>query len=53
VDELVPVVCADVDEDRYDVARYYLWARVRKLHADGAAHGEDPAGIDAPWVSMS
>jgi glyoxylase-like metal-dependent hydrolase (beta-lactamase superfamily II) len=51
VDELLPTVYADVDEALHPVARYSLWAHLRKLDADGAAHGEDPTDIEAHWAA--
>ena len=53
VDELLPTVYADVDEARHPVARKSLWAHLRKLAADGAVRGEDPADIEAPWASTA
>ena len=50
VDELMPTVYADVVDALLPVARYSLWAHVRKLAQDGRACGEDPADITAPWV---
>jgi len=53
VDELVPSVYADVDGERFPVARQSLWAHLRKLEAEGAARTDDPSDIDAPWASGS
>jgi glyoxylase-like metal-dependent hydrolase (beta-lactamase superfamily II) len=53
VDELLPTVYADVDEALHPVARYSLWAHLRKLDADGAAHGEDPTDIEAHWAAIA
>ena len=47
VDELVPVVYADVHEALYPVARRSLWAHLRKLADDGRATVDDPDDIDA------
>ena len=49
VDDLVPTVYADVPEALYPVARYSLWAHLRKLGAEGRARGDDPADIDTTW----
>ena len=49
VDDLVPVVYADVHEMLHPVARYSLWAHLRKLGDEGRALGDDPDDIDAPW----
>jgi glyoxylase-like metal-dependent hydrolase (beta-lactamase superfamily II) len=51
VDDLVPVVYADVDEALHPVARYSLWAHLRKLGAEGRARGSDPDDISAPWTA--
>ena len=53
VDELLPTVYADVDEALHPVARYSLWAHLRKLDADGGAHSEDPADIEAHWAASA
>ena len=47
VDELVPVVYADVHEALYPVARRSLWAHLRKLVDDGRATVDDADDIDA------
>ena len=53
VDELVPTVYADVDEERFPVARNTLWAHLRKLHGEGAVLAEDPDDIEGWWESSS
>ena len=53
VDELVPIVYADVDEERFPVARKSLWAHLRKLHGEGAVHAEDPDDIEGWWASST
>lgn len=47
VDDLVPVVYADVHEALYPVARRSLWAHLRKLAGDGRATVDDADDIDA------
>jgi glyoxylase-like metal-dependent hydrolase (beta-lactamase superfamily II) len=49
VDELVPVVYDDVHEALYPVARFSLWAHLRKLGAEGEANAHDADDIAAPW----
>jgi glyoxylase-like metal-dependent hydrolase (beta-lactamase superfamily II) len=49
VDELVPVVYRDVDEALFPIARFSLWAHLRKLHGEGRASPADPDDIDARW----
>ena len=53
VDELVSTVYADVDEERFPIARKSLWAHLRKLGDEGAARSDDPADVDAPWEPVS
>jgi glyoxylase-like metal-dependent hydrolase (beta-lactamase superfamily II) len=50
VEELLPTVYADVDEERLPLARFSLWAHLRKLGADGRVSGDDPDEITAAWV---
>jgi glyoxylase-like metal-dependent hydrolase (beta-lactamase superfamily II) len=49
VDQLVPVVYADVDEARYPIARRSLWAHLRKLAGDGRATSSDVDDDAATW----
>lgn len=49
VDELLPTVYADVHEARHPVARFSLWAHLRKLADDGRARAQDRDDITAPW----
>ena len=44
VDELVPVVYAEVSEELYPVARYSLWAHLLKLAGEGRAEGRTLTG---------
>ena len=53
VDELVPVVYADVDEARFPIARRSLWAHLRKLAEDGRASSSDVDDDAATWESRS
>jgi glyoxylase-like metal-dependent hydrolase (beta-lactamase superfamily II) len=50
VDALLPGVYADVDEDRYHVARQSLWAHLRKLAQDGLAASDDADDPAAEWA---
>ena len=52
VDELVPVVYADVSEVLHPVARHSLWAHLRKLGAEGRVQCTDADDITAPWTAM-
>ncbi|HAM03423.1 MAG TPA: MBL fold metallo-hydrolase [Acidimicrobiaceae bacterium] len=49
VDDLLATVYADVPEALHPVARYSLWAHLRKLGAEGAAVSQDPDDIAAAW----
>jgi glyoxylase-like metal-dependent hydrolase (beta-lactamase superfamily II) len=49
VDELVKTVYVDVDPERHDIARWSMWAHLRKLAAEGRAAGDD---VDAPWTAL-
>jgi glyoxylase-like metal-dependent hydrolase (beta-lactamase superfamily II) len=52
VDELLPAVYADVDKERLPVARFSLWAHLRKLQDDGRVRGDNPDEITAQWVFL-
>lgn len=49
IDELVPAVYADVDASRHPIARFSLWAHLRKLVDDGLATTTDREDIGARW----
>jgi len=49
VDELIPVVYADVDEARHTIARRSLWAHLRKLADDGRVRTSDRDSVEATW----
>lgn len=53
IDELVPVVYADVDEARYPIARRSLWAHLRKLAGEGRAAGADVDDDATTWTAVS
>jgi glyoxylase-like metal-dependent hydrolase (beta-lactamase superfamily II) len=48
-DEMLPAVYADVHEALYPVARFSLWAHLRKLGGEGQAEADDPDDIEAAW----
>jgi glyoxylase-like metal-dependent hydrolase (beta-lactamase superfamily II) len=48
-DELVPTVYADVHGALYPVARFSLWAHLRKLGAEGRAKADDPHDLESAW----
>jgi len=49
VDELVAGVYADVDPERYPIARFSLWAHLRKLAREGRVEAADADDIEAAW----
>ncbi len=51
VDELLPGVYADVRDELLPVARFSLWAHLRKLVDDGRAESTDPDDIDSSWAA--
>ena len=51
VEELVPHAYRDVDASLFPIARYSLWAHLRKLRADGRAATGDPDDLGAQWES--
>ena len=53
VDELLPVVYSDIAPVLLPVARYSLWAHLRKLGNDGAAVSEDADELGSSWRATS
>jgi glyoxylase-like metal-dependent hydrolase (beta-lactamase superfamily II) len=49
-EEMVPVIYAGVPERLHPVARYSLWAHLRKLGREGRATSPDAEEITAPWT---
>jgi glyoxylase-like metal-dependent hydrolase (beta-lactamase superfamily II) len=47
--DVVSVLYTDVPEALHPVARYSVWAHLRKLADEGRAAGVDPDDLDAPW----
>lgn len=47
--DLLPIVYADVTEERHEVARHSLWAHLRKLAGDGRAAAADVDDPDTTW----
>ena len=48
-EQLVAVIYTDVPEELHPVARYSVWAHLRKLAAEGRVRGDDPEDPAAPW----
>ena len=49
VSAIVEAVYTDVPEALHPIARWSVWAHLRKLAAEGTAASDDPADIDAAW----
>jgi hypothetical protein len=49
VSELVERIYVDVPAALHPVARFSVWAHLRKLRAEGRARTDEPSDIDAPW----
>jgi glyoxylase-like metal-dependent hydrolase (beta-lactamase superfamily II) len=49
IEQLVEAIYTDVPDHLHPIARYSVWAHLRKLAADGAAMSADAGDIDAPW----
>ncbi len=49
--EVVAVLYRDVPDDLHPVARYSVWAHLRKLLAEGRAVTADRDDPDAPWTA--
>lgn len=47
--QVVAALYAEVPEALHPVARYSVWAHLRKLAAEGLATGADPDDLVAPW----
>ena len=49
VEELVAAVYTDVDEERHPIARYSVWAHLRKLADEGRATSPDVDDLASTW----
>jgi glyoxylase-like metal-dependent hydrolase (beta-lactamase superfamily II) len=49
IDQLVEAIYTDVPEHLHPVARFSVWAHLRKLASEGAVESNDGADITAPW----
>lgn len=49
VEELVEAVYTDVPDVLHPIAKWSVWAHLRKLAAEGRARSRDPDDIAAPW----
>lgn len=53
VNDLVAAIYVDVPQDLHPIARFSVWAHLRKLAAEGRAAGTDLDDIEATWVGAS
>ncbi len=53
IPELVVDVYTDVPEALHPIARYSVWAHLRKLAGEGSAESSDPDSVDGDWVSAT
>ena len=53
VDAVVEALYKDVPADLHPVARYSVWAHLRKLAAEGLARSPDIEDINAPWFGKA
>lgn len=49
ITDLVSAIYVGVPAELHPVARFSVWAHLRKLLADGCARTDEPEDIDAPW----
>ncbi len=49
IDQLVEAIYTDVPDHLHPVARFSVWAHLRKLASEGSVESNDVADITAPW----
>jgi glyoxylase-like metal-dependent hydrolase (beta-lactamase superfamily II) len=49
IEQLVEAIYVDVPEHLHPIARYSVWAHLRKLASEGAVASADISDIEAPW----
>jgi glyoxylase-like metal-dependent hydrolase (beta-lactamase superfamily II) len=52
VEQLVAAVYVDVPADRHPIARYSVWAHLRKLATEGWARSDEPDDLAATWQAI-
>lgn len=50
-ESIVAALYVDVPRQLHPVARFSVWAHLRKLRSDGVADSPEPDDIDAPWTA--
>lgn len=53
IESLVAAIYVDVPEALHPVARYSVWAHLRKLAAEGRATSPQPDDLSAPWRAVT
>ena len=51
VEDIVQAVYTDVPAELHPIARFSVWAHLRKLATEGAAKADDPDSLDTVWVA--
>ena len=51
VEDIVEAVYTDVPAELHPIARFSVWAHLRKLTAEGAARADDPDDLSTVWVA--
>jgi hypothetical protein len=51
VDDLVAAVYTDVPKSLHPIARYSVWAHLRKLAAEGRATSDNRDDLGASWAA--
>jgi glyoxylase-like metal-dependent hydrolase (beta-lactamase superfamily II) len=52
VEDLVTAIYVDVPAELHPVARYSVWAHLRKLAAERKASSPEPDDLEAPWTAV-
>jgi glyoxylase-like metal-dependent hydrolase (beta-lactamase superfamily II) len=52
IEEIVSDVYTDVPEALHPIARFSVWAHLRKLAGEGAAASTDLDDVSAPWTTV-
>lgn len=51
VEQIVAAIYVDVPSELHPVARYSVWAHLRKLAAERRARSPEPDDLEAPWTA--
>jgi glyoxylase-like metal-dependent hydrolase (beta-lactamase superfamily II) len=53
IEQVVAAVYTDVPDELHPIARYSVWAHLRKLMVGGVATSPDPEDIEASWAPVT